>query len=61
MLDLSGGGLTFSLVPFNPQVFIDPTDLVKNSQKYIADPLWFYHKSSTADGSEIDVSEANDK
>ena len=29
----------FSLTP--------PTILVKNSQNYIADLLWFYHKSST--------------
>ena len=38
------GGLTSPLVPLNPQVFID---LHWFSQKYIADLLWFYHKSST--------------
>ena len=30
-----------------PKFSLIPTILVKNSQKYIADPFWFYHKSST--------------
>ena len=52
MLDLSGvGGLTppspSGASHFLPQVYIAPTGLVKNSKKYIADPLWFDHKSST--------------
>ena len=40
-------------------VFIDPTGSVKNSQKYIAEILyfWFYHKSSTESSrSNINVS-----
>ena len=41
------GDLTTSLVPLNLQVFIGFTGLVKNTLKYIADPLWFYHKLST--------------
>ena len=46
MLDLSGvGGLPY-LVPLNPQVNIDPHWFIKQSQKYFADPLWFYHIST---------------
>ena len=40
------GGLTPSGAS-QPPVFIDP-HCHWLSQKYIADPLWFYHKSSTA-------------
>ena len=40
-----GEGPLVPLRGLSPQVFID---LPKNSQKYnIAEPLWFYHKSST--------------
>ena len=40
MFDLmEGGGGIPPLKPLNPQVFIDPTGWVKNSQKYIADEL----------------------
>ena len=28
-----------------PNFLLTPTGLVNNSQKYIADPLWFYYKS----------------
>ena len=43
---VGGGGINPSspLVSSTPQVFIDPLWL---SQKYSADPLWFYHKPST--------------
>ena len=45
------GGLTPPLVPLvsTPKFSLTPTGLVKNTKKYIADPLWFwfYHKSST--------------
>ena len=45
VLDLSGvGGLTPLWCLSTPQVFIDPHWF---SQKYIADPLRFYHKSGT--------------
>ena len=48
------GGLGWfnpTLVLPNPLSFHwPPTGLVKNSQKYIADSLWFYHKSSTVFG-----------
>ena len=40
------GGLT-PLVPLTPKFSLTPTGSIKKSQKYIADPLWFYHKSST--------------
>ena len=43
------GGLTLPLVPLNPpSLYWPPEKIVKISQKYIADPLWFTHKSSTA-------------
>ena len=45
------GGLTPLWYLSTAQVFIDSQKIVKNSQKYIAEPvtpLWFYHKSSTA-------------
>ena len=35
------------MVPLDPQVFIDPTGLVKNT---LLTPLGFYHKSSTGFG-----------
>ena len=40
-----GGWVNPPLVPLNPQVCIDPRQIVKISQKYIADPppLWFSH------------------
>ena len=41
------GGLNPPLVPLNPQASLTSKKIVKNSQKYIADPLLFYHKSST--------------
>ena len=33
-----GGGVIFPLVPLNPQVCIDPKNIVKISQTYIAVP-----------------------
>ena len=44
-----GGGGSATLVPLDPQVCIDPENIVKISQKYIADPppLWLSHESST--------------
>ena len=44
-----GVGVKPPLVPLTPpQVFIDPHWFsLKKNQKCIADPLWFYHKSST--------------
>ena len=47
MFDLSGSWGSPSGASQSPQDFIDPQKIVKNSQKYIADPLWIYHKSST--------------
>ena len=45
-----GEGFNPPLVPLNPQVCIDPPEkIVKIRQKYIADLLWFSHKSSTED------------
>ena len=41
------GGLTPSGASQPPQVYIDPQKISQNIQKYIADPHWFYHKSST--------------
>ena len=32
----------------HPQVFINPHSFGKKKSKYIADSLWFYHKSTTA-------------
>ena len=54
VLDFSGGGgggggvNPLPSVASQPSKFLfTPTGLVKNSQKYIADPLSFNHKSST--------------
>ena len=49
VLDFSGGwGFNPpSSASQPPPQISSPRKLVKNSQKYIADPLWFYHKSST--------------
>ena len=44
------GGLTPSGASQPPSFHWSPTGLVKNSQKYITDPLWFYHKLSTGNG-----------
>ena len=46
VLDLSGGS---PLVPLDPPPSFHRPPLVQSKihQKYIADPLWFYHKSST--------------
>ena len=50
VLDLLGVGGLISLVPLNPppSFYLPATGLVENSHKYIADPIWFYHKSSTS-------------
>ena len=44
-----GLGVNPTLVPLHPhpKFSLTPTILVKKVKKYIADPLWFYHKSST--------------
>ena len=49
LLDLSGDwGLTPLWCLSTPEFSLTPMhSLVKNSQTYIADPLWFYQKSST--------------
>jgi len=51
VFDLSGvGGLTPSGASQSPQVSIDHHWFSqKIHQKYIADPLWLYHKLSTAE------------
>ena len=57
MLDLSGGGGVRvgggGLIPLwclsTPKFVLPPEKIVQISQKYIADPFWFPHKSSTGD------------
>ena len=51
VLDLSGGwGFNPLWCLSTPSKFVlNPKKIVKISKKYIADPLWFSHKSSTVD------------
>ena len=43
------GGLIPLWCLSTPKFSLIPKKIVKNSQKYIADPLWFYHISSTGE------------
>ena len=49
MIDLSGvWGFNLPLVPLSlPKFVLNIQKIVKISQKFIADPLWFSHKSIT--------------